>query len=59
VLLGKHIHLFRLQAGVCEHANLYIESKSELMLMVTFHTYLVGDVVPIVLAAEILEVFLE
>ena len=41
MLLGQGVHLFGLETGVCEHADL------------------AGDVAPVVLATELLEVLLE
>lgn len=59
MLLGKFVHLLSSKSGVGEHTNLQRESAVTFASGSEHEAYLVSDVVPIVLAAEILEILLE
>lgn len=58
-LLGQSLHLLRLQTGVREHADLSGVSKCYGNYRVTKASYLAGDVGPVVLAAQLLQVLLQ
>lgn len=57
MFLGENVHLLRLEASVREHANL--QKVSMVGSEGRNTTYLVGDMIPIVFAAQILEILLE
>lgn len=55
-LLGEGVHLLGLEASVGEHADLDIMSVIWIIENRMFRSHLAGDVGPVVLAAELLEV---